>query len=87
LLLVGGVEGNHLAGVELSLRFAEQLLKRNAEPDIRNLLAKNAFYIFPNVSPDASEQFFKNPRFEKLGNNTKTDNDRDGKFLKTHLKI
>jgi hypothetical protein len=80
LAIVAGVEGNHLIGVELSVRFAEQLLKRTNEPEIRELLSKNTFYIFPNMSPDASEQFLKNPRFEKLGNGTKTDGDRDGRF-------
>lgn len=80
LAIVAGVEGNHLVGVEISIRFAEQLLKRTNEPEIRELLAKNTFYIFPNMSPDASEQFFKNPRFEKLGNATRTDGDRDGRF-------
>lgn len=80
LAVVAGVEGNHLVGVELSVSFAEQLLKRTTESEIRELLSKNTFYIFPNMSPDASEQFFKNPRFEKLGNGTRTDGDRDGKF-------
>ena len=80
LAVVGGVQGNHLVGIELSVRFAEQLLKRSTEPGIRELLEKNTFYIFPNMSPDASEQFFKNPRFEKRGNGTRTDGDRDGRF-------
>jgi hypothetical protein len=68
IAIVGGVEGNHLLGTELAIGFAE------------NLLAKTSFYIFPNMSPDAMEQYFAPLKYARMGNASQTDDDRDGKM-------
>lgn len=75
--VLGGVEGNHLAGKELALGFAEALLKNSGSAEISGLLDKITFYIFPDVSPDASETFFTKPVYEKLSNSRPADDDRD----------
>ncbi len=80
LLIVGGVEGNNVLSTELALGFAEDLLKNNASDSIKALLAKTTFYVFPNMSPDAMEQYFAPLRYERQGNATNTDDDRDGKL-------
>ena len=49
-----------------------------ATDSIKNLLNKTTFYIFPNMSPDAMEQYFASLRYERQGNSTATDDDRDG---------
>jgi hypothetical protein len=79
LLIVGGTEGQHLLGTELAIGFAEDLLKSSGTDSIKALLNKTTFYIFPNMSPDAMEQYFSSVRYERQGNATSTDDDRDGK--------
>jgi hypothetical protein len=71
--IVGGVDGSHLLGVELSVELAENILTNHA-----GLLEKTTFYIFPNMSPDATEQYFKTLKYERQGNAVNTDDDRDG---------
>ncbi|WP_276483240.1 M14 family metallopeptidase [Paraflavitalea pollutisoli] len=79
IAIVGGVEGQHLLGAELAIGFAEDLLKGSSSDSIKALLNKTTFYVFPNMSPDASEQYFAALKYERSGNATTTDDDRDGK--------
>ena len=76
----GGVEGSHLLGTELALGFAEKLLKESSIDSIKTLLTKNTFYVFPNMSPDATEQYFAQIRYARSANARPTDDDRDGKI-------
>ncbi|WP_199137244.1 M14 family metallopeptidase [Pedobacter sp. ASV12] len=80
IAVVGGVEGKHLLGVEMAIGFAEKLMAAAQTDSIKNLLNKQTFYVFPNMSPDATEQYFAKVRSERSGNATKTDDDRDGKL-------
>jgi len=80
IAVIGGTEGNHLLGTELAIGFAENLLKSSNTDSIKNLLAKTTYYIFPNMSPDAMEQYFSKLKYERTGNATETDDDRDGKL-------
>lgn len=80
IAIIGGVEGNHLLGTELAVGFAENLLQGSNADSIKALLNKTTFYIFPNMSPDAMEQYFASLKYERLGNATETDDDRDGKI-------
>jgi len=77
--VVGGVEGSHLFGQELALAFIEKILAGAKADSIKQLLATTTFYVFPNMSPDASEQYFASLRYERSGNASATDDDRDGK--------
>lgn len=79
IAVIGGVEGSHLLGTELAVGFAEKLLASANADSIKTLLASTTFYVFPNVSPDASEQYFAKLKYERSGNTTATDDDRDGK--------
>ena len=78
IAVIGGVQGNHLLGTELALGFAETLLQNSNKDSIKNLLDKTTFYIFPNMSPDAMEQYFASIKYERQGNASDTDDDRDG---------
>jgi hypothetical protein len=80
IAIIGGVEGNHLLGAELAIGFAESLLQASNTDSIKALLNKTTFYIFPNMSPDAMEQYFATVKYERQGNATETDDDRDGKI-------
>ncbi|MDP2042607.1 MAG: M14 family metallopeptidase [Algoriphagus sp.] len=75
IAVVGGVEGFHVLSVELALQFAEKLVAENAE-----VLEKTTFYIFPNMSPEAYEQYHAALKYERRGNSVAMDHDRDGKF-------
>jgi hypothetical protein len=80
IALVGGVEGNHILGKELALGIAATLLKESSSTEIKSLLDKITFYIFPDVSPDATEQFFSDLKYERTVNTRSTDDDRDFVF-------
>jgi hypothetical protein len=75
MAIVGGVEGSHLLGVEMAVRFAEGLTT-----DQSAALDKTTFYVFPNMSPDATEQYFAKLKYHRSGNAKPTDDDRDGKL-------
>ena len=77
IAVFGGVEGSHILGKELALGFATSLLKESSSPEIKSLLDKITFYVFPDVSPDATEQFFSDIKYERTGNARSTDDDRD----------
>jgi hypothetical protein len=79
IAVVGGVEGNYLIGTELAIGFAENLLQGSNTDSIKTLLNKTTFYVFPNMSPDAMEQYFASLQYERQGNTASTDDDRDGK--------
>lgn len=73
IAVVGGVEGFHVLSVELAVQFAERLVKEHG-----NALDNTTFYIFPNMSPDAYEQYHAALKYERRGNAAKVDHDRDG---------
>ncbi|MFC4633165.1 M14 family metallopeptidase [Dokdonia ponticola] len=73
IAVMGGVQGDHLLGTELALNMANNILTNH-----REVLKKTTFYIFPNLSPDATAQYFAATKFARHGNATQTDDDRDG---------
>ena len=73
MAVVGGVEGSHLLGVEMAIRFAESVA------DNSDALENTTYYVFPNMSPDAYENYFANLKWERSGNAKETDDDRDGR--------
>src|SRR6478752_2301798 len=80
IAVVGGTEGSHLLGTEMAIGFAENLLKASGTDSIKSRLEKTTYYVFPNMSPDAMEQYFSKLKYERNGNATETDDDRDGKL-------
>ncbi len=80
IVVAGGVDGRYLIGRELALGFAEEILKRSMEDSIRKILDKITFYVLPDISPDASAQFFSDVKYERNINARATDDDRDFVF-------
>lgn len=80
IAIFGGVEGSHLLGKELALGFAGMLLKEATSVEIKGLLDKITFYVFPDVSPDATEQYFSKIKYERNINTRSTDDDKDFVF-------
>jgi len=75
MAVVGGVEGQHLLGVEMAVRFAEDIVNNNMDA-----LENTTYYVFPNMSPDATEQYFASLKYGRSGNAKDTDDDRDGRM-------
>lgn len=75
--ILGGIEGNYLLGRELALGFAAEILRQSSDPEIAEILEKITFYIMPDVSPDASEQYFSQLKYDRTTNNRPDDDDRD----------
>jgi hypothetical protein len=80
IVLVGGTEGSHILGKNLAMGIAESLLKDSSQPEIKELLEKITFYILPDVSPDATEFYFSDLKYERNYNSRSTDDDRDFLF-------
>jgi hypothetical protein len=78
IAVFAGVDGSYMLGRELALGFATRLLNDQSAMT-KELLSKVTFYVFPDVSPDASEQFFSSLRYERTVNTRATDDDRDFK--------
>jgi hypothetical protein len=75
LAIVSGVDGAHILGIEMALKITERL----ADPSNSDQLPENhVFHIFPNLNPDASEQYFSSVRYKRSVNSKPTDLDRDG---------
>lgn len=80
MAIFGGIDGRHLLGRELALGFAENLLKSANTDKVKQLLTKHTFYIFPDMSPDASAQYFAKLKYDRQLNARSIDLDRDGKL-------
>lgn len=75
--ILGGIDGRYVHSRELAIGFAEELLRRSGEAEISTLLDKVTFYVIPDVSPDASAQYFSKLKYERNINAVSTDDDRD----------
>ncbi len=77
LLITAGIDGKHQAGTQITVKLIEQLLN---DANLSKLLEEKTLYFVPSVNPDAIAAYFTKLKFEKSGNATKTDDDRDGKI-------
>jgi hypothetical protein len=77
IAILGGIEGSYILGTELAYGFAENLLNASTSPEVKSLLEDISFYVFPDVSPDGTEQYFSSPGYERNINTRSTDDDRD----------
>ncbi len=79
MLVVAGVEGNHLIGTEMTLAFARTVCEKAKEDEsLRSMLQTACIYIIPSLNPDAAESFFQSPQLERIINSTTFDDDHDG---------
>jgi len=77
IAVIGGVDGRYILSRELAYGFASSLLGESSDEDVKKLLEKVTFYVFPDVSPDASAQYFAALKYERSCNARPTDDDRD----------
>ena len=78
LLIVAGADGRHPAGTEMAVRLAERLVSLPAD-SLSHLLLNKTLYIIPGLNPDALEQATAQLKYERSGNATPRDDDRDGR--------
>jgi len=74
IAVFGNLQGSSLASTEITMQMMEKLVVQN--PSILNEVT---FYFFPDVSPDASGQYFASLKYERKENARPYDDDRDGK--------
>jgi hypothetical protein len=73
IAVVGGVRGSSMASVEIVMQVLEKLIRKDP-----SILSDITFYFFPDMTPDASEQYFARPQYEREENARPYDDDRDG---------
>ena len=73
IAVIGGIKGSSLASAEIVLQMLEKMVRQDPA-----ILDEVTFYFFPNVSPDASEQYFGPLHYEREENARPCDDDRDG---------
>ncbi|MCD8540139.1 MAG: hypothetical protein LRY55_10495 [Leadbetterella sp.] len=78
VLIVAGADGKHPAGTEIALKLGERLAALPAD-SLSSLLQNKTLYIIPGLNPDALEQVTAQLKYERRGNATTRDDDRDGK--------
>jgi hypothetical protein len=76
LLVVGGLDGAHPAGAQISVLMIEKWLKNDS---MKKWLQNHQIFFIPVASPDALMNFKQKLIFEKRGNSKITDDDRNGK--------
>ncbi|WP_367913308.1 M14 family metallopeptidase [Leadbetterella sp. DM7] len=78
VLIVAGADGKHPAGTEMAVQLAEKLVALPGD-SLARLLQNKTLYIIPGLNPDALEQVTARLKYERSGNATTRDDDRDGK--------
>ncbi len=80
VLVVANAYGPHLVSSETAVRMIGNMAAGyGADADTKALLDRTTFYVVPRANPDAAEAFFSAPLYERPGNQTPYDADRDGK--------
>ena len=77
ILVVAGIDGDHLLGSEVAVDLIQELLGRD-DNTTESLLQSNTVYIIPQVNPDGAESYFSSVQHGQRRNIRPFDNDRDG---------
>ncbi len=81
LLVVANAHGPHVVGSEIALAAAGRLAAAyGRDSATTRLLDGSTIYLVPRANPDAAEAFFGATLAERKGNDTRTDDDRDGEM-------
>lgn len=79
LLVVANAYGPHVLGSEIAVAAVGRLAAAyGRDTATTRLLDEHTLYVIPRANPDAAEAFFGGPSFERVGNGTAYDDDRDG---------
>ncbi len=73
IAVIGGIQGPSLVSTEITMQMTEKIIDQH--PDMLDEVTLN---FIPALSPDASEQYFEEPVYERERNGRPYDDDRDG---------
>lgn len=74
-------EGDHLIGSEIALYIVDYLLRNyNSNPEVKEKIDNNVFYIAPRINPDAAEMMFADVKTGRKTNTKPYDGDNDGRM-------
>jgi len=79
VLVVGNLEGDHLAGSHLALEAIRYLLENAGDDAVRAALTDHVFYVFPRLNPDGAEAMFAGTKWNRATNTLPWDADNDGR--------
>lgn len=79
VLVVGNLEGDHLAGSHLALESIRYLIQNAQDEAVRTALADHVFYFFPRLNPDGAEAMFARVKWDRRTNTRPYDDDNDGR--------
>jgi hypothetical protein len=80
VLVVGNLEGDHLAGSHLALESIRYLIQNSGEPEVQDALERQVFYFFPRLNPDGAEGMFSQVKWNRKTNANHRDDDNDGRL-------
>lgn len=79
VLVVGNLEGDHLAGSQIALEAIRYLLANSEAEAVRRQLSHGVFYFFPRLNPDGAEAMFARVKQNRRTNARPWDEDNDGR--------
>ena len=78
VLVLANAHGPHLVGSEIALRTVRDLAAAyGTDQAVTSLLDRVTVYVVPRVNPDAAEQYFRTPRWERMRNDAQVTTGRD----------
>ena len=78
VLLLANTHGPHIVGSEVALRTVRDLAAAyGTDQSVTALLDRVTLYVVPRANPDAAEQYFRTPRWERTRNDATTKTGRD----------
>ena len=81
LFIGANFEGDHLIGSEIALYVVDYLLRNyNSNPEVKDKIDNNVFYIAPRINPDAAEMMFADIKTGRKTNTKPYDGDNDGRM-------
>ena len=77
ILVIAGIDGNHLLGSEVAIDLIAHVLAMDPE-ETRNLLETHKLFVIPQVNADVAQYYFTPASPEMIKNNRPVDDDNDG---------
>ncbi|NNK63262.1 MAG: hypothetical protein HKO98_08600 [Gemmatimonadetes bacterium] len=80
LLVVGSLEGDHVAGSHFALEAIRHIVGSTDDEAVRTMLTDNTVYVVPRANPDGVEAMFGSVRWNRSTNGRAMDDDNDGRM-------
>ena len=77
ILVVAGIDGDHLLGTEVAIDLISKVLAQEPEKS-EALLASNKLYVIPQVNPDSARFYFNEVKHQQQRTPAPFDDDHDG---------